>query len=90
MACLYDYIKYLESQIERLEQIDIYYNKMIKQKKESKKEYFEEGIKVLLDKNETIDNYKTALDEYREALVVRKEKMKKLEDEIRKIKKLKV
>lgn len=90
IACLYEYIEYLKGQLERLEQIDEYYNKMIAQKREGKKQYFEEGIKVLLDKNETIENYKDILYEYQEALKSRQERMEKLYSEIKKIKKLKV
>lgn len=90
ISCLYDYIEYLKTQISRLEQIDEYYNKMTIAKKDSKKEYFLEGIKILLDKNETLENYKQVLEEYTEALKVRKEKVDKLYEEIKKIKKLKV
>lgn len=90
IACLYEYVEYLKSQIERLEQIDKYYNKMIIQKRDSKKQYFEEGIKVLLDKNETMENYKDILYEYQDALKARQERMEKLHSEIKKIKKLKV
>ena len=46
IACLYEYVEYLKSQVERLEQIDNYYNKMIVQKRDSKKQYYAEGIKV--------------------------------------------
>lgn len=90
IACLYEYIEYLKSQVERLEQIDEYYNKMIIQKRDSKKEYFAKGIKVLLDKNETMENYKDILYEYQDALKTRQEKIEKLHSEIKKIKKLKV
>lgn len=90
IACLYEYIEYLKSQIERLEEIDKYYNKMIIQKRDSKKQYFEEGIKELLDKNETIENYKDILYEYQAALKLRQERIEKLYSEIKKIKKLKV
>ncbi len=90
IACLYEYVEYLKSQVERLEQIDNYYNKMIVQKRDSKKQYFAEGIKELLDKNETMENYKDILYEYQDALKTRQEKIEKLNSEIKKIKKLKV
>lgn len=90
IACLYEYIEYLKSQVERLEQIDKYYNKMIIQKRDSKKQYFAEGIKILLDKNETMENYKDILYEYQNALKARQERIEKLYSEIKKIKKLKV
>ena len=63
---------------------------MIVQKRDSKKQYFAEGIKVLLDKNETMENYKDILYEYQDALKTRQEKIEKLNSEIKKIKKLKV
>lgn len=87
---LSEYMEYLKVQIERLEQIDKYYEKMIAQKREAKREYFKRGIEELLDKNETIENYKDILYEYQDALKMRQEKEDKLHDEIKKIKKLKV
>lgn len=87
---LSEYMEYLKIQIERLEQIDKYYEKMIAQKRETKREYFKRGIEELLDKNETIENYKDILYEYQDALKMRQEKTDKLHDEIKKIKKLKV
>lgn len=90
ISCLFEYINHLKTQIERLEQIDIYYQKMITSKRDSKQQYFKEGIEVLLDKNETIENYKDVLYEYKDALRAREEKINKLNDEIKKIKKLKV
>lgn len=87
---LSEYMEYLNVQIERLEQIDKYYEKMIAQKREAKREYFKRGIEELLDKNETIENYKDILYEYQDALKMRQEKEDKLHDEIKKIKKLKV
>lgn len=90
MSCVYEYIEYLKTQIERLTQIDKYHTKMLAQKKEEKRQYYKEGMEVLLKKNETIDNYADVLYEYNDALIARQEKMEKLEDEIKKIKKLKV
>lgn len=90
ISCLFEYVEYLKTEIERLVQIDKYYEKMIAQKRESKQEYFAEGMRVLLRKNETIENYKDVLNEYRNALNERKLKIDKLNDEIKKIKKLKV
>lgn len=90
ISCLCEYIEYLKTQIERLEQIDIYYNKMISQKKKSKQDYYREGMEVLFEKNETIDNYRDVLYEYQNALDARNAKVDKLNNEIKKIKKLKV
>lgn len=90
ITCLSDYLNYLKTQISRLEQVDAYYNKMILAKSDKKKNYYLEGIKYLLGKNESIEKYKDVLYEYKEALRLRQEKINKLYDEIKKIKKMKV
>ena len=90
ISCADDYIKYLKEEIKRLEEIDMYYKKMNDTKNENKKAYFMEGIKYLLRQGETVENYPTVLKEYKEAVVVRKERIDKLYVEIKKIKKLKV
>lgn len=90
ISCLDEYINYLKDQIKRLEQMEEYYNKMVLAKKASKKSYYEEGIKLMLDRNETLDNFRDVLYEYKDALKVRKEREDKLYSEIKKIKKLRV
>ncbi len=84
ISCLFEYVEYLKTEIERLEQVDKYYEKMIAQKRESKQEYFAEGMRVLFRKNETVENYKDVLNEYRNALSERQLKIDKLNDEIKK------
>lgn len=90
ISCIFDYIDDLKSNIKRLEEIDEYYKKMIAQKKESKKDYYLEGIKYLLKDGETVENYKDILDEYKNALSTRKAVIDKLFEEVKTIKKLKV
>lgn len=85
-----NYIKYLKSEIKRLETAENYYNKMNKQTKEKDKEYFLEGIKMLLSQEETIDNFLNVLEEYRIAQKNKEDAIDKLNNEIRIIKKLKV
>jgi len=58
--------------------------------KEKTKSYYLEGIKLLLQTGETIENYKTILSEYKHALDVRNNVIKMLYEEIKIIKKLKV
>lgn len=84
------YIDYLKQQIKRLEQIQDYHTHMIEAKKEKEKEFYENGIKLLLQDSETMDNFPTVLEEYRIALSIREEKLEKLHSEIKKIKKLKI
>ena len=58
--------------------------------KQKKKDYYAEGINLLLQSGENIDNYTTILEEYKAALVVRKKRVDDLYNEIKIIKKLKV
>ena len=55
-----------------------------------KKKYYEEGMKLLLNEKEDFKNYKYVLEEYRTALLKRKEIINNLFDEIKQIKKLRV
>ena len=58
--------------------------------KQKKKDYYTEGINLLLQSGENIDNYTTILEEYKAALVVREKRVDDLYNEIKIIKKLKV
>ena len=84
------YIDELKSEIERLEQINKYKTAMDKAKKEKDKSYYLEGMKQLLKNDETIDNYTTLYEEYKEAYNKRKSIIENLYNEIKIIKKLKV
>lgn len=53
-----NYVEYIDSQIKRLKNIEKYENKMNASKKDSKKEYYLAGMKMLLSSGETLDNYK--------------------------------
>ncbi len=88
--CISEYTDYLKDQIKRLEEIDMYHKKMLESKKDKDKQYYENGINLLLQDTETIQNYSTVLEEYKAALKLRKDKLDKLNDEIKKIKKLKI
>ena len=90
ISCIFNYTKYLTEEIQRLEQISEYHIKMEKTKKEKKKKYYEAGMKMLLNEREDFRNYKYVLEEYRTALLKRKEIINNLFDEIKKIKQLKV
>ena len=63
---------------------------MDKANKDKTKNYYLEGMKLLLQTGETVENYSTILEEYRDALSLRQERIKALYDEIDIIKKLKV
>ena len=85
-----DYIKYLKSEIKRLETINKYYIKMQNAKKDKDKEYFLQGIKLMFSQGETLDNFKEVLVEYNDALISKEDSIKKLHAEIKIIKRLKV
>ncbi len=87
---IFDYTKYLSSQIKRLEKIDELITKSEKIKSESKKEYIRTSAKYLFENGETFENYKNVLEEYKSAYAKRKEKINELFNEIKKIKKLRV
>lgn len=90
ISCVIDYIKYLEEQIERLDKIKRWDIRRQKEKSEKKKKYYQDGMEMLFKAGETIENYNQVLQEYKEAIVVREDVKKKLYNEIRIIKKLRV
>ena len=90
ISCIWDYIKYLQSQIKRLELMESYSIKMLKATKEKTQNYYREGIRMLLQDGETFDNFLQVLNEYRQAVITRKDIIDKLKNEILIIKKLKV
>ena len=67
IASIGNYITYLKSEIKRLETIQSYYDKMNKSKKDKDKEYFLEGIKILLSQDENIDNFISVSGDYKKA-----------------------
>lgn len=87
---VFEYTKFLQENIKRLEEIDGYYKKMIDSDKDKDKTYYKNGLKLLLKDNETIKNYSKVLDEYKDAYDIKKEKLEKLNNEIKKIKKFKI
>ena len=90
IACSQDYVDYLEENLKRFKQIEKYYDKMLKAKTESKKNYYLEYMKLYFQKNETIDNFRTLYQDYKSAYQTRKEKIDTLYNEAKIIKKLKV
>ena len=90
IASIENYIQYLKSEIKRLETAKSYYNKMTQSKKDKDKEYFLDGIKMLLLPEENIDNFLSVLEDYKNALVNKLEMIDKLNYEIKIIKRLKV
>jgi len=90
ISCIFDYTKYLASQVKRLEKISEYNLKMDNSKKESKRLYYEAYMKAMFEKNENFKNYKEILEEYKSAYIKRKEIIDNLFNEIKTIKSLRV
>lgn len=85
-----EYLKYLEENIKRLKIIKDYDEKAQNAKTDKKKEYYQEGMKFLFEKDENFSNYISILEQYENALRVRQEHIQKLFDEMKKIKKMKI
>ncbi len=85
-----DYTNELKQELKRLKEIQKYKEKMDKAKNEKSKNYYMEGIQVLLKEKETIDNFYTIYEEYEKAYENHKKNIITLYDEIKKIKKLKI
>ena len=85
-----DYVEELKDELKRFEQIKKYVDKMNKAKKEKDKNYYLEGMKILMKNNETPENYMEIYEEYKHAYETRKAIIENLYKEIKIIKKLKV
>lgn len=90
ITCTQEYVDELHEEVKRFEQIEKYKEKMEKAKKEKDKNYYYEGMKMLFKNNETLDNYLSIYEEYKNAYESRKAIIDNLYQEIKIIKKLKV
>lgn len=90
ISCAQDYVDYLEENIKRCEKIEKYYNKMVQSKTEDKKNYYLEYMKIFLQDNETVGNFHSVFEDYKNAYEIRKQKIDNLYNEIKVIKKLKI
>lgn len=84
------YLKNLQAELKRLKQVEKYEIAMNKAKNDKNKNYYLEGMKMLLVNNETPENYKSRYEEYQKAYETRKAIIDNLYNEIKIIKKLKV
>ncbi len=90
ISCIMDYLDALNVEIKRLEEVEKYDKKRIASKTSNKQEYYLNGMKCLLIGNETVENYIEILNSYRNIVESRNAHIKKLFEEIKIIKKLKV
>ncbi len=85
-----DYVEELKEELKRLKQVEKYKIAMDKAKKEKDKNYYLEGMKILLKNDETPENFESAYEEYQKAYETRKAIIDNLYNEIKIIKKLRV
>ena len=85
-----DYVEYLKEQIKRLELIQCYQRKADNSNKEKTKDYYHEGMTLLFQQGENMENYSQILEEYKTALKVRENVIDQLYNEIKIIKKLRI
>lgn len=85
-----DYVEKLKNELDRFKQIEKYEEKMKKAKTEKDKNFYLNGMLLLLKKDETLKTYKDRYTEFKEAYVMRKRMIDKLYDEIKIVKKLRV
>ena len=90
ISCLYEYLDYLKENIKRLELVCKYADKMEEAKTDKKKSYYKEGMRMLFQVDENFDNYRQVYEDYKNALEIRTDRVKKLYNEIKIIKKLEV
>lgn len=90
ISCTQSYVDELYGELKRFEKINEYKEKMENAKKDKDKAYYLEGIKLLLSINETLDNYSSIYQEYKNAYEKRKAMIENLYNEIKIIKKLKI
>lgn len=84
------YVGNLAEEIKRLKQVEKYEQAMNKAKSKNNKDYYFEGMKVLLRNGETPENYRSFIEQYEEAYKNKKTAIDTLYNEIKIIKKLKV
>lgn len=90
ISCIMDYLKDLKNDLKRLNEIKKYDEKRLAATTEKKQNYFLEGMKCLLIAPETIDNYKEVLASYNNIIEANEQKIDRLFEEVKTMKKLKV
>lgn len=90
ITCILDYMKYLRTQIKRLEKIYSYFEKAEKSRFKWQKEKLHRSMEVLFEGGETVGNFRYILEEYRSVLLKKKEIVANLFLEVKNIKKLRV
>lgn len=89
ITCVDSYTNYLAQQIKRLKEVQKLVGEMNTVDNERDRNEYLRVIRQSLEPKETLDNFTTVLEQYQEAYPIRQEKIKKLYQEMDKIKKLK-
>ena len=90
ISCAFNYLDYLKDNIKRLTQVKKYYDKMNSSNSEKQKNYYLEGMKMLFDKGETVENFEEIFEQFKQALINKNEQIDKLNAELKEIRKLKI
>lgn len=90
ISCKQEYLNSMKSNMERLNEIKKYSNKMEKTHRKHAKEYYLEGMKLLMKPGETLENYNQIYEDFKTAYDFRKNEINNLWEEMKIIKKLKV
>ena len=85
-----EYIRSLKDEVSRLEQVEEFDRARQKKNSVKSKEYYENGMKLLLKQDETFDNYRDVLYDHKKAIKEKTELINQLYQEIKILKKLKV
>ncbi len=90
IVCTQKYVEDLADELKRFKLMTQYNEKMKKAKKDKDRNYYLEGIKMLLKPGETVEQLDSLYQEYQDAYKTRKAMIDTLYNEIKVIKKLKV
>lgn len=90
ISCIMNYVEFLKEQIKRLEIIQSYQKKADNSNKDKTKDYYHEGMSLLFQQGETMENYVQVLEDYKNALKAKENTIEQLYNEIKIIKKLRV
>lgn len=90
ISCTIDYVKFLNNELDRYKKIQHYINKKNSSKKEKDILYYEQYINLLLQPDESIEDFDKLNKEVQDAYQLRKKILNDLNNEIKVIKKIRV
>lgn len=90
IACTIDYVKFLDKELDRYKKIENYIEKKASATKEKDIIYYDQYINMLLKPDESVENFRSLYQEFKDAYNLRKNILQNLHKEIKIIKKLKV